>query len=271
MVTSSLHGWELDATLFYHHLSQVAGTEYILALPSPFEIRTRRETGRAWGGELIASRQLSPHWAVRGSYRYRQKRTTQLLHSPRVNARRVEIAAEDDRHHTLATVLSLNLRRDHASPLLRTVRADALFSLASGLPYTGTSEYEWPSVIPNSSRLPATTSLDLVASKTFDLGGLDLTLRCDVLNALDTRNVVAVHSATGEPDSSGVTVTPYEFAPGLAFGDTDYHPFRDADHDGYVTRIEAYQSYMRAYRVLTDPPEWYGRGRQVRLGVSLSF
>jgi hypothetical protein len=81
-----------------------------------------------------------------------------------------------------------------------------------------------------------------------------------------------VFSATGKPDYTGRVITPLEFpATGYLFGDFYYHPARDYDHDGFITREEIYASYLNAYNDANTPPTYYGPPRKFKLGLSLSF
>jgi hypothetical protein len=81
-----------------------------------------------------------------------------------------------------------------------------------------------------------------------------------------------VFTATGKPDNTGRVITPLEFsAAGLLFGDPEYHPARDYNHDGFITRDETYASFLRAYADANTPPTYYGPPRKFKLGLSLSF
>jgi hypothetical protein len=100
---------------------------------------------------------------------------------------------------------------------------------------------------------------------------MGLAINCDISNVLNTTNIIVVHSTTGEPDITGREPNPTQFGGGLAVGDAYYHANRDYNHDGYLTRGEAYSSYMIAYRDRMNSPSNYAAGRKVRFGVTLSF
>jgi len=57
----------------------------------------------------------------------------------------------------------------------------------------------------------------------------------------------------------------------VAFGDYYYHPARDLNHDGYLTRNELYLSYLRSYADQVGTPANFGLPRKIRVGASLSF
>ncbi|MEO0022856.1 MAG: hypothetical protein ABIJ93_03255, partial [candidate division WOR-3 bacterium] len=123
----------------------------------------------------------------------------------------------------------------------------------------------------NSARMPSSFTIDMRFGKDIKLGGLNLALSCDITNLLNTRVVTSVYSATGKPDYDGRIFTPQEFSPGIRFGDLYYHPARDFNHDGYLSQMELYESYMRAREDYVKAPTYFGSSRKIRFGVSLSF
>jgi hypothetical protein len=60
-------------------------------------------------------------------------------------------------------------------------------------------------------------------------------------------------------------------ASGYLIGDPAYHPGRDANHDGFVTRQEKYDSYVAAYKDLNVTPLNFGASRKIRFGLSVGF
>jgi hypothetical protein len=76
---------------------------------------------------------------------------------------------------------------------------DILLRASSGEPYTPSARRS--TYIPkNSGRMPATYSIDMEASKAFQIAPFSLEFFVEVLNLTDAKNVVYVWSDTGEPD-----------------------------------------------------------------------
>jgi hypothetical protein len=154
---------------------------------------------------------------------------------------------------------------------MRDFEISGLFGYGSGLPYSPQDQRGNQIGLTNSGRMPANYSVDGRISKDFRLGGVGLALNIDISNLLNTENVVQVQPQTGLPNTTGRVITEYEVWYGGMFGDYGYHPARDYNHDGYISRAEAYDSYLRAYADRYDLPTYYGAPRKIRVGLSLSF
>jgi len=104
-------------------------------------------------------------------------------------------------------------------------------------------------------------------------------LVAEVLNLLDKRDILYVYPGTGSPIDDGERFYYYdfEFARGLSswFGDENYDPGRDENHDGYVTPDEAqYAEYNRVTAYHKAKIDWinnYGPPRRARLGFTVGF
>jgi hypothetical protein len=110
----------------------------------------------------------------------------------------------------------------------------------------------------NGSRLPWQFRMDARLDKDImltasDKEGKDLFINIflDVLNVLDTRNILSVYRATGNPDDDGYLAAA-EFQAGIQ-AQTYEQAFRDL------------------YAIKVNNPENYSQPRQIRLGVSLNF
>ncbi|MEO0069329.1 MAG: hypothetical protein ABIK18_00860, partial [candidate division WOR-3 bacterium] len=157
------------------------------------------------------------------------------------------------------------------SAVLRDFNASVVANYASGLPYTPTDIRGNRTGPENSARMPSNFTMDARLGKDIKLGGLNLTLSCDITNLLNAKVVTSVYSATGKPDFDGRIITPQELSSGFRFGDPYYHPARQYNHDGYLTQMERYNSYMRAREDYIKAPTYYGPSRKIRFGISLSF
>jgi hypothetical protein len=120
--------------------------------------------------------------------------------------------------------------------------------------------------------MPSSSTLNSRLGKDFTFAGMSLSINCDISNVLNTEIIQSVFAATGKPDYTGRVITPYEFSSaGFLFGDYYYHPARDYNHDGFITRYEQYVSYLKAYTDANTPPTYYGPPRKIKVGLSLSF
>jgi hypothetical protein len=127
-----------------------------------------------------------------------------------------EFPMSGSRPHAVAVMLTLQLppdwrRGSTLGSILGRLGVFATFRAASGTPYNRcfssvSLSNEICSAIDasgglNAGRLPSYKQLDLRLSKGFGLGGRTLTAYLDARNLLNTRNVLAVFSSTGETDN----------------------------------------------------------------------
>ena len=145
---------------------------------------------------------------------------------------------------------------------LGNVDVNVLYNIGSGTPYTPTNVYDEPTLAavasqpvgPLNSRYgPWTQSLDLKATKSFTVAGLDMGAYVWVLNAFDVKNAVQVYTSTGSPRTTSFLNT----AEGQAASqnlNTKYG-------------IDASQAYALALQ----SPSLYSNPRMVRFGVRMGF
>jgi hypothetical protein len=197
---------------------------------------------------------------------------------------RAEFPLDYDRRHSI-TAIARAKAGDAAGPRLLGVRplasleAAVILRVASGLPFSRT-DADGDSLVglPNSSRLPGTSSLDLLIRRSLRLGGASGGLYLDIRNLLDRRNVVAVRRDTGVPQATEEAILllaeqayaqhpepiPYESA--------RYRARADLNRDGLVAgREELFPLYVAAARDFTQPVFAYGPPRLARLGIELLF
>ncbi len=129
--------------------------------------------------------------------------------------------ADFDQRHTLNASVDYRFGEDEGpmiggSRLLENLGVNVLARYGSGMAYTALAGSSFNvddsftddavgSV--NSARLPSTTRIDVRVDRRFRVGGASLTAYVNVLNLLDTKNVLAVFRATGLPDNDGYLVT----------------------------------------------------------------
>ena len=266
--------FQFDLTAFYKDVFDLSGVRVVQALPQPYTMYTNVEYARIQGFEATMTKLLEDYWSVRLGYTFQVARgtaSTAIDQYQRSEPRQVDYFLDQDQRHGLSGDVTLAFPGDFGFAPLRDVDASTVLAYGSGTPYTPTDQRGNRIGEENSGRLPGGFTLDSRLAKDLRLGGLALSLNCDISNVLNTTVINMVHATTGQPDYTGRIITPYEFTPGIAFGDFYYHPGRDYDHDGYLTQMEMYDSYVRAYNDANDPPTYYGPPRRIRFGISLSF
>ena len=179
--------------------------------------------------------------------------------------------------HRGSLIFDYRFAKGDGGPVLEGLGVNLLMSFNSGHPYTKIQEPlslgqssawnigVWPlndarSRIPvepvNSSTTPWVFNLDMNVSKMFFVGGLNLEIYANVLNLLNTKQIIDVFPNTGTPTDDGwlttANATPYKAIP-------NYESF-------YRTINLDNRYYVMAYR-----GDVYGSPRQIRVGVRLEL
>jgi hypothetical protein len=197
---------------------------------------------------------------------------------------RAEFPLDFDRRHSV-TAIGRARAPDGLGPRVLGVRplggleGAVILRLASGLPYSR-SDSTGDSLVglPNTSRLPWISSVDLLLRRPLRLGGARGSIYVDVRNLLNRQNVVAVRRDTGlpTPDDDAVFALAEEayadHPEAIPFESPRYRESADRDRDGYVAgREELFPLYEAAARDFTHPVFAYGPPRLVRLGAEFLF
>lgn len=173
--------------------------------------------------------------------------------------------ADGDMRHAVDLVVDLRLP-DTAGPILGGVGVGIVVAAQSGLPYTPLEPNTGFSVFDpftsdagelDSARLPWTSQVDLRVQRRFEVGPASITAFAWAENVLGTRNVLAVYRSTGEPDDDG-------FLPTLQ--GRMLTPAQQLLYAAYISGPATVGG-----RQSTGAPLFYGRPRQVRLGVVLEL
>ena len=136
---------------------------------------------------------------------------------------------------------------------------NVLYNVASGTPYTPTKVYNEvtlaavasePSGPLNSRYGPWTSTIDVKASRGFNLGGLNLEAFVWALNLLDTRNPTAVYTSTGSTESTNWLNTD----DGIAF-----------------VNNTASKNGEALYHLAENNPNLFSNPRLVRFGIRTNF
>jgi outer membrane receptor protein involved in Fe transport len=267
--------FQFDVTAFYKDVFDLAGVRTVHALPQPYTMYYNVEYARIQGFEATMTKVLSQYWTGGIGYTFQIAKgtaSTAETQYQRATPLQLDYYLDQDRRHSIQGNLSFVFPSDFAFVPMRDFGVSGVISYASGLPYTATDQRGNQLGLTNSARMPASFGLDARLSKDFNIAGLGIAINCDISNVLNTLTPVAVWATTGKPNTDGRIITPYEFsAAGLLFGDLYYASARDYNHDGFITRAEQYDSYIKAYADSRNPPTYYGPPRKIKLGLSLSF
>ncbi len=185
--------------------------------------------------------------------------------------------------HKGTIVLDYRFGKNDGGAILEQSGLNLIFGFASGHPFTKSGgsygqtyaaraavdfETDTRARIPlepiGNSTTPWTSNMDLRLDKTIDItGDLAFNIYLEVLNLLDTKNVLNVYSRTGLPDDDGF-INNFVDNKMLESAINKYgEGFRDFYYNVNIKNGEAYRAALGR--------ELYGTPRQVRLGLKLSF
>jgi outer membrane receptor protein involved in Fe transport len=266
--------FEFDFTAFYKDVYDLAGIEVVPALPS-YTMYTNIAYARIKGFEATAAKALSNYWSAKLNYSLTLAQGTASTAYDQyqvLNPIQLDYYLDQDQRHAVSFDFGLSFDPSYRFVALRDFDATLIARYGTGYPYTPTNIRGERTGMQNSGRMPDVFGMDSRLSKSLRLGKLRLDLICDIFNILNAEQVAIVYAATGTADNTGQIITINDlYWPAARVGDYGYHPARDPNHDGYITRLEWYESYMAAYNDLSQTPLYYGPSRKIRFGVSLSF
>lgn len=253
--------------------------------------------GTSRGLEVVLEREMRGGWGARLLYTLAKSTATStsaflLTRFGRIDPTtgdtvfpgRVEFPLDYDRRHTVTGILQGKVN-EGAGPAIAGIRplggleGAMIVRVESGLPFTlGDLSDDSVTVLPNSSRLPATGTVDLLIRRPISAGSFMGSIYLDLRNLFNRRNVVAVRRDTGTPvlDSLGLATLAqqaYQANPDpIPFESRRYRAWADTDGDGLISgQAELLPLYLQAARDYTQPLFAYGTPRLVRLGVEVRF
>ena len=255
------------------------------------------DAGTVRGAELLFERELRDGFGFRLAYTLQEAEATATdpfllnrfivvdpITGDTTRPARAEFPLDFDQRHTLTAIARAKVP-EAIGPAIAGVRPLAglegavILRLASGLPFS-MSDSTGDSLLglPNGSRLPNVSSLDLLIRRPIKLGGTSGGIYLDIRNLLDRRNIVAVRRDTGEPQPDQLAVermAEEAYAANsfpIPYESERYRPEADLDGDGYVAgREELFPMYLQAASDYAQPIFAYGPPRLARLGVELLF
>ncbi len=229
------------------------------------------DAGSVKGGEVLLERDLKGGVGFRLAYTFQDAVATSTdpfllnrltvvdpITGDTLRRARAEFPLDFDRRHTLTAIVR-GRAPEQLGPSVLGVRplagleAAVILRYASGLPFTRTDS-TGDSIIglPNDSRLPSTSSLDLLVRRALRIGGVQGGIYLDVRNLLDRENIVAVRKDSGEPRPLDRQVTQmaeeaYNADPEpIPYESPRYRAYADLDGNGYVEgRSELFPLYSR--------------------------
>ena len=117
----------------------------------------------------------------------------------------------------------------------------------------------------NYDRLPFQQQIDCVILKTFKIGRIAFNLDFEIINLLNQQYEINPHY----PQLREVHFS--DFDDFLSFESNYYSPAADANHDGLITPIEDYESYLAIRQATDDEIHAYSPPRRARIGFSVSY
>jgi len=255
------------------------------------------DVGTVKGGEIIFEREPYDGFGARVTYTLQQATATStsafLLRQAAVIdpttgdtvfPARVEFPLDFDRRHGLTIILQGKIP-ETAGPVVAGVRPLAglesavIVRYGSGLPFSRTNATgDSPVGLPNDSRLPSQSTIDLLVRRSIRVGGTQGSLYLDMRNLFNRRNLVAVRRDTGEPelDEQGIkdlAEAAYQEHPeAIPYESPRYRAQADLDGNGLLEgQDELLPLFEAAARDFTQPLFVYGPPRLVRLGIEIAF
>jgi hypothetical protein len=254
------------------------------------------DAGTVRGAEVLFERELRNGFGFRLTYTLQEAEATATdafllnrflsidpITGDTVRLTRAEFPLDFDQRHTL-TAIARGKVPESVGPAIGRARPVAglegavILRLASGLPFSMSDSTGELVGLPNGSRLPNTSSVDLLIRRPIRLGGTTGGIYLDVRNLFDHQNIVAVRRDTGEPEATPATIErmaeeAYAANPSpIPFESQRYRAEADLNGDGFVAgREELFPMYLQAATDYSQPIFAYGPPRLMRLGVEVLF
>lgn len=247
------------------------------------EILAEREFSRGWGARVIYTLQ-SAQASSSSAFLLRRAFTIDPVTGDTIIPARIEFPFDYDRRHGL-TFIGQGAVAQNVGPRVFGVRPIAglegavIARFQSGLPYSrvapGTDSIVGPL---NDSRLPWTSTVDMLLRRPLSLGRARGSLYLDVRNMFNRQNVVSVRRDTGTPDATNAMIQQmaedaYNSHPEpIPFESPRYRVEGDLDRDGVIQgREELFPLYLDAAQDATNPLLFYGPPRLLRIGMEFVF
>jgi hypothetical protein len=250
--------------------------------------------GNVVGFEVLFERELSDRWGLKAAYSLQRAEATatdafqlwrRIRQDPAGELERpasVQFPLDYDRRHGLTVILQGRVPERGlpalASPFA-SLEAAAIFRYNSGLPWTRTNASGDTLIgLPNSNRLPAQQSLDLMLRRPVRVAATRGSVYLDLRNLLGRRNLVAVRRDTGTPGIAGAVLDAAALAAWQAHSEAipyespRYRPWADLDGNGVIEgQGELLPLFRAAAQDYGQPLFAFGPPRMIRIGVEWLF
>jgi len=279
----------LTANLWYKDVYGLVGAREVSALPEPYVTYVNVDYAKLTGVDFIV--EVRKNWLdVKLSYTLSYARGTSSYANEAFNefigqgetVPAVEYTLDFDQRNRFflqadATVPEEATGTKWLDAVLDSLGCHLLGYVGNGFPYSPPGGKGDPATW-NTYAGPWRSNVDAVLTKPVRIGPVRIDLVAEILNLLDIRDVLYVYPATGSPIADGerLTLFDFEFArvPGW-FGEGNYNPVLDENHDGYMSADEAqYVGYHQVAEFHKAKIDWinnYGPPRRARLGFTVGF
>ncbi len=207
----------LELTGYFRDMRNLITTQYYARAPYDYTIFVNQDYGRVKGFDFTLVKRAGRFFA--GNLNYTLMMAKGSGHDPftgyyyreedaHLRPKR-EIFLDFDRTHDFSVNLDFRLPTDFGPEFIRTkplggIGLNALFSFASGLPYTPLDYSEASfNVEPYSARMGNSKSLDLRLDKQLKLCGIGQVIYLKIENLFNWKNPRIVWEATGDPWNGG--------------------------------------------------------------------
>ena len=263
----------LDVTAYYKDVRDLVEITTVPSVPKSFTTYRNRDFATIKGVDVGFAMRQTNH--ISGSVNYSlsfaqgtgsvsntQRNIAWLASEPPKQTAPLDF----DQRHKLSFNFDWSMRKGEGVTMgrwrpLQDLGVNVLYNIASGTPYTPTQVYNEITLAnvsallagPLNSRYgPWTQSLDLKATKGFDLAGTRFEGFVWVLNLFDARNAYSVYTSTGSPQTTGWLNT--------------------NDGQAYLANAaQAGKDGLGMYQLGEGNPLLYGNPRLVRFGFRTNF
>lgn len=263
----------LDITAYYKDVKDLVEITNVNSFPNSFSSYRNRDFATIKGVDIGWAMRKTNHISASVNYSLSYAQGTGSVSNTQGNIAwtssqppKLTAPLDFDQRHKVSVNVDLSLEKGEG-PAWGGVRwfenagLNVLYNVGSGTPYTPSNPYNeltlaatnvQPSGPINSRYGPWTMSLDLKASRAFQLGATRFQGFVWMLNALDTKNAYTVYTSTGSAFTTGW--------------------LNSEDGQAYLANAEANgKDGLGMYRLAENNPGNYANPRLVRFGVSTSF
>ncbi len=274
-------------TSYFKDVYDLTQIRQVIALPMPYFQFFNVDYGNIKGFEISVRKTMSNMWALGLSYTLQFAKGTAsyagefyydfyyggtdpitgLPLQPPV----IDYWLDFDERNIVNANFDLSLPDDFVFIPLQNFNSSFVFSFHSGQPYTPEDLKGNKIGDENSARMPGYWNVDVNASRVLKIGPTGLRLTALIMNLFNTKQVIEVYPASGDPDTRGdpePSITQFGY---LTIASTRYSPQADYNHDGIITPHEQKKAYIAARNDYYLDPTNYKGGFRVQLGISLGF